>query len=249
MIKKELLTLIAIIFIAMSCSSDDDNNIDLETNKEGNVEIRSAKDLENTKLKGYKTINGNLVINYTTDVEDLSALKNLEEINGGIIIKYNNNLKSLQGLNNIKKLEFLEIENNLELTSLAGLENLATISKNLRIANNFKLNSLSSLNSMTTIGTDFFLSENEMLTNLTGLENLKEIPQIIILNNINLLSISGLEGITSSDNIGIFSNDLLTDFCSLVPFVQANSSSIKFSAGFNSYNPSLEDLIDNNCSK
>jgi len=83
---------------------------------------------------------------------------------------------------------------------------------------------------------------------LNGLENLKQIPQIIILNNIYLININGLEGIISSENIGIFSNNSLTDFCSLEEFAQENSQTISFSAGFNSFNPTLNDLVDNNCS-
>jgi hypothetical protein len=118
----------------------------------------------------------------------------------------------------------------------------------LRIAVNSKLENLNSLNSLTNIGTQFFLSNNKSLTNLNGLENLDQIPQIIILNNNNLININGLEGITSSDNIGIISNNSLTDFCSLVQFAQENSQRILYSARFNNFNPTLNDLVDNNCS-
>ncbi|QTD39098.1 hypothetical protein JL193_07590 [Polaribacter batillariae] len=246
MIQKQLLAVIG-LFLIISCSSSD-NSMELITDLEGDLEIRSLKDLEDPIIKGYKTIHGNLIINYTNEVEDLSALENLEIINGGILIRYNDNLKSLRGLEKITKLNFLEIEHNLELNSLNGLENLTNISNSLRIAENRKLETLNSLNSLTDIGVQFFLSNNNLLTNLKGLENLKQIPQIIILDNLNLMSLNGLEGITSSANIGVLSNDSLTNFCSLVPFVQANSQTIKFSAGFNSYNPSLEDLINNNCS-
>lgn len=246
MIKQQLLAVIS-LFLIISCSSSDDNP-EFITHLDGNLEIRSLKDLEDPIIKGYKTINGNLIINYTDEVEDLSALENLEIINGGILIRYNDNLKSLHGLEKITKLDFLEIEYNLELISLNGLGNLINISNNLRIAENRKLETLNSLNSLADIGVQFFLSNNNLLTNLNGLENLKQIPQIIILNNLNLISVNGLGGITSSANIGILSNDSLTDFCSLVQFVQANSQTIEFSAGFNSYNPSLEDLINNNCS-
>jgi hypothetical protein len=110
------------------------------------------------------------------------------------------------------------------------------------------LETLNSLNSLNDIDVQFFLSNNHLLTNLNGLESLRQVPQIIILNNVNLTSINGLEGITSSYNIGILSNDSLNNFCSLVQFVQANSQTVQFSAGFNSYNPSLDDLINNNCS-
>jgi hypothetical protein len=246
MIKKSLLVAITLLLI-ISCSTSDDNR-EIITHLDGNLEIRSLKDLEDPIIKDYKTINGNLIINYTDEVEDLSVLENLEIINGGILIRYNDNLKSLHGLENITKLDFLEIEYNLELISLNGLENLTTISNSLRIKENRKLETLNSLNSLTDIGVQLFLSNNYLLTNLNGLESLRQIPQIEILNNINLISLNGLEGITSSDNIGIFSNDLLTDFCSLVQFVQDNSQTVRFSVGFNKYNPTEDDLINNTCS-
>jgi hypothetical protein len=245
--KKQLLGVITLVLLTISCSSDD-NNTELTTQLEGSLEIRSIEDLEDPAIQQYKIINGNLIINYTDDVEDLSKLENLEKINGGIFIRYNDNLKSLQGLENIMELDFLEIEYNRELTSLSGLTSLTSVSNGVSIVKNSILENLNSLNSLTNIGTQFFLSNNKSLTNLNGLENLEQIPQVIILNNINLITINGLEGITSSDNIGIFSNNSLTDFCSLVVFAQENSQTILFSAGFNSYNPSLNDLVNNNCS-
>jgi hypothetical protein len=245
--KKQLLGVITLVLLTISCSSVD-NNAELPTQLEGSLEIRSIEDLEDPAIQQYKTINGNLIINYTDDVEDLSKLENLEKINGGIFIRYNDNLKSLQGLENIIELDFLEIEYNQELTSLSGLTSLTNVSNGVRIVKNSILENLNNLNSLTNIGTQFFLSNNKSLTNLNGLENLEQIPQIIILNNINLININGLEGITSSDNIGIFSNNSLTDFCSLVIFARENSQTVLFSAGFNSYNPSLNDLVNNNCS-
>jgi len=244
---KQVLGLITLVVLTISCSSDD-TNADLTTQLEGSLEIRSNEDLENPAIQQYEIINGNLIINYTDDVEDLSKLENLEKINGGILIRHNDNLKSLKGLENIMELDFLEIEYNRELTSLSGLTSLSNVSGGVRIVKNNVLEDLNYLNSLTTIGTQLFLSNNTSLTTLNGLENLEKIPQVIILNNINLITISGLEGITSSDNIGIFSNNSLTDFCSLVAFAQENSETVLFSAGFNSYNPSLDDLINNNCS-
>lgn len=247
MIKKQLLGIIILVVLTISCSSDD-NLAELTTQLEGNLEIRSLKDLEDPDIQQYKIINGNLIINYTYDVEDLSKLENLEKINGGIFIKYNDNLKSLKGLENIMELDFLEIENNQELTSLSGLTNLSNVSGGVSIVKNSVLENLNYFNSLTHIGTQLFLSNNTSLTTLNGLENLEKIPQILILNNINLIAINGLEGLTSCDDIRIYSNDSLTDFCSLIVFAQENSQTILFSAGFNSYNPSLDDLVNNNCS-
>jgi hypothetical protein len=94
--KNQLLGIITLVLLTISCSSDD-NNAELTTQFEGSLEIRSLKDLEDPAIQQYKIINGNLIINYTDGVEDLSALENLEKINGGIFIRYNDNLKSLRG--------------------------------------------------------------------------------------------------------------------------------------------------------
>jgi len=83
MIKNQLVGIIILVFFTISCFSDD-NNIELVTLLEGNLEIRSLKDLEDPAIQQYKIINGNLIINYADDLEDLSALQNLEKISGGI---------------------------------------------------------------------------------------------------------------------------------------------------------------------
>jgi hypothetical protein len=126
MIKKSLLVAITLLLI-ISCSTSDDNR-EIITHLDGNLEIRSLKDLEDPIIKDYKTINGNLIIRNTDDVEDLRALENLESINGRLFISNNDNLKSLQGLENITELNLLKIKDNPELISLAGLDNLASIS-------------------------------------------------------------------------------------------------------------------------
>jgi hypothetical protein len=90
MSNKQVLGLITLVVLTISCSSDD-TNAELTTQLEGSLEIRSNEDLENPAIQRYKIINGNLIINYTDDVEDLSKLGNLEKINGGILIRHNDN--------------------------------------------------------------------------------------------------------------------------------------------------------------
>ncbi|WP_430409380.1 hypothetical protein [Kordia sp.] len=248
MIKKQLLAIIMLVCLTISCSSDDDTvTMDLITHFDGNLEINSLADLEDPAIQGYKTINGNLIIRNTDDIEDLRAFENLEAINGRLYILNNDNLKSLQGLENITELNLLVIKDNPELISLVGIDNLASISDTLSIENNDSLETLSSLNNLTTIGNQFSLFFNLTLTNLNGLENLQSVPQVLILGNDNLETIDGLDGITFSNHIGISLNESLTDYCSLVQLAQANPT-LLFFPELNSYNPTLDDLINNNCS-
>ena len=184
LIKKYLLA-VNTLFLIISCSSSD-NDTELISHFDGTLKIRSLQDLEDPTIKGYKTINGNLIINYLDEVEDLTALENLEIINGGICIRYNDHLKSLKGLENITELDFLRIEYNPELLSLSGFENLTSIANALIINQNRKLKTLNALSSLTNIGTKFYLTKNDVLTSLNGLENLDTIHQITVLGNINL---------------------------------------------------------------
>ena len=128
------------------------------------------------------------------------------------------------------------------------MDDLIEISEIFLIKNDDALNSLSALRGLTKIGKQFYIFDNLRLTSLNGLENLVEVPQLLITNNINLTNIGALGGITSSAEIKIDSNDSLVNFFSLTRLVQVNSDSIYFLARFNSYNPTLENLANNNCS-
>ena len=70
--KKQLVAIFS-LFLIISCSSSNDNT-EFITHLDGSLEIRSISDLEDPTIKNYKTINGNLIINSTDEVEDLSAL-------------------------------------------------------------------------------------------------------------------------------------------------------------------------------
>ncbi len=229
-----------------SCSSDDDA-AEIVTRLEGNLDIQSLNDLQNPDIQSYKTIDGNLIIDYTYDIENLELLQNLEKVNGGIIIRKNNGLKSLAGLENITALDFLEIEDNPALISLEGFTNLTSVANTMRIVNNDALAGLDALSNLQRIGTQLFVFDNKSLISIEGLSSLEEVPQLLINNNIYLTNIDGLGNLISSEDIRIDSNDSLTDFCALTEFVQANSGTISFIARFNSYNPTLEDLVANNC--
>lgn len=239
------LSLILILIYLVSCNPNDEPT-ELKTHLEGDLELLSVADFQKPEVQAYKTISGTLSINNTYDIEDLSLLKNLEEVNG-IIIQNNKDLKSLAGLENIKLLEFLDIKNNQALTSLEGLENLSEFSSSLSLESNRILENLLPLSGLTKVGSHIFIYDNSQLTDLSGLENLVECPQLIILNNIRLVNINGLEGISSSSDIRIDSNDSLTDFCSLAAFIQNNKETVSFIARNNIYNPTIEDMVQNNC--
>ncbi|WP_290698083.1 hypothetical protein [Lacinutrix sp.] len=100
------------------------------------------------------------------------------------------------------------------------------------------------------------------ITNFQGLESLTQINPIagnynlLIDNNPNLLSLSGLDNLiftqTADINIGGSSgfssgvgNPLLTDFCALQSSFLNSSSVIEN----NAYNPTIQDIQNGNCSQ
>ncbi len=129
------------------------------------------------------------------------------------------------------------IDNNPQLVSIAGLENLTDFAGgNLIISNNPML---SSLNGLGAIGFSWVrIINNDALINLEGLEGIIEIFELqvedndalqslsgldgysiggvnIIRNNINLSSLEGLETLVGVENIMLEDNPLLSDISSL----------------------------------
>lgn len=237
-----------VLFMSLISCGDNDKASELPTHLEGDLEINSLKDLEDPSVQAYKSISGILKIHQTYELEDLRALQKLEEVKG-IFIHKNKGLKSLRGLENIKELEFLDIRDNQELASLEGVENLASISASLAIDNNDKLKSLAGLKSLVEIGEQLFIFDNAYLPTLLGLEKLKIVPQLLITNNIRLLNVDGLGGLTTCSDLRIDSNDSLVDFCAMTDFMQNNKENIAFAARMNSYNPTVEDFINGDCAK
>ncbi|MDG4951268.1 protein phosphatase 1 regulatory subunit 42 [Weeksellaceae bacterium KMM 9724] len=243
--KKHFLILLALALF--SCNEDDDFNISSDV-FEGDYEIRSQEDLDSFAENGYKEIDGTLVVNYAYGVENLSGLSSLEKVDA-IIIKYNADLISLEGLENISEVEFLNISNNVDLISLNGLNRLSKVENSLRIEHNYDLNSLEALNQLSEVGTQFFIANNDALTSFNGLENLTSVYNLFVLENVNLTDISAIDNINTSTGMDFSSNDSLYDFCALSDFIEQNPEPHIFAARFNAYNPTVEDILNGDCTE
>lgn len=239
--------LILLTLIMLSCS-DDTTNTEPSTIYEGNYEIRSEADLISFAKSGYTEINGNLVINYTEDIEDLKGLETLEKVNG-ILIRYNDELRTLEGLEGLSEIEFFTLSYNLNLKSLKGLDNLTKIISSIIIEHNASLKNLDGLNQLAEVGGDFFISHNDILENFNGIESLHNVSRFLVLNNINLIALTGLENIVTTTRFQFDSNDLLHDFCALTSFFQQHPDPDLFGARHNAYNPTVENILNKNCSE
>ncbi|MEM5566065.1 hypothetical protein WNY78_13165 [Psychroserpens sp. AS72] len=220
-----------------------------------------------TGLNNIETIDVGLYIGDNNSLISISGFDNLNSI-GNLSVYSNQNLESI-GLNSITEItESVYIENNDNMTTLDGLNNVSSFIT-LNLKDNEQLNSISGLSSLTNLFRLFVLN-NSSLTNFEGLEQLTSLDSLWILNNAILSDLSGLENITSMTPSTGFPNVLigygiitdvyenapnpnLSDFCALENlFLNGNGSSLEQGVDFvisnNAYNPTIQNILDGNCS-
>lgn len=139
-------------------------------------------------------------INYPNCTE---ILGNLEIINSEII--------SLEGLNIITSVSGnLEINTNEYLITLNGLNNITSIGGSLIIRDNDLMTSLYGLNSLEVVDGEAMIAMNYQLPNLVGLNSLNHVDWLIIGSNEQLVSLNGLNNLTSVTNsVDIIDNQSL----------------------------------------
>ncbi|TBV28397.1 hypothetical protein DMZ43_04985 [Meridianimaribacter sp. CL38] len=198
---------------------------------------------------------GNLSIS-VDDLVNLNGLNNLTVVNGDFYIRSINTMENFSGLDNLTEIngDFKIVRSLFQ--NLTGLDNLNTINGNLEISSGYALTSLSGL-LLSTIGGDLMIENCDFLTNLSGAETLTAINgNLYIQNNDNLTSLIGLENLLVTDDIIIGGetqfgwdapNELLSDFCDLTNLFN-NGIYGELVITNNLYNPSLDDILNNNCS-
>jgi len=163
-----------------------------------------------------------------TSLSGLSALTNITDL----LINNNPQLSSLADFTNLTELDYLYIENNVLLTSLSGLENINSVT-GLIVNNNASLVNLSGLQGLNTVNDFTYIRNNNSLITLSGLDNLLSINELNIGTN------------ASNENVA---NANLSDFCALTNLF-TNGSSTTVNIANNAYNPTIQDIIDGNCSQ
>ena len=131
---------------------------------------------------------------------------------------------SLAFLSNVTEVEWLRIKG-FQGTSLVGTENITTINR-LSLWYNPNIINLQELSGVTGDLLAVFISDNNQLETLDGLENITTIT--------NALNVVG--------------NVALTDLCALQNSVSSLSEDDVLILT-NSFNPTLQDIIDGNCSE
>lgn len=165
----------------------------------------SLKGLENLEsLKGYfelvftgsslegfnfKNIEGGLYLTNIENVTSLAPLASLEYLGGGLAIQNNLSLTSLQGIENIDT-HTIVLENLQGLTSLQGLP-LRPEMRSINLVSLPLVNSLAGLGSVKEIEERLLLA-NLGISDLNGMENIVHAGELSLVNNRYLNSIQAL---------------------------------------------------------
>jgi hypothetical protein len=175
--------------------------------------LTSNFDLENFEgLNNLTFIENNLNIFSNSALLSLSGLENLESTND-LVITGSPLLTSLQPLSGTSVNTYMVLSD-LGLTNLNGLENVTSLSTNLRISNCSSLENLNGLHNLTSIGTYISITYNNLLINLEGLTNLSSINNHLSVENCdNLINVEGMDNLTSiGTHIYFNSNPALQNF-------------------------------------
>ena len=218
-------------------------------------EIRGSLEIFDSQIKNLNAfenlnqIGGELTIAYNFELTDLEGLSNLNRIGDKITIGRNDLLINVDGLANVTStVSKLEISHNLSLKNIDGLHNIE-ITEFLTINSNYSLKNLDGLSNTLDIR-KIEITKNNSLLNLNGLYNVSHVRDLgLVIEQNNLLAnLNGLGGINQIEGqLSIQKNSLLRDFCILQDFL-LNGTPGSYTVKDNFYNPTIQDIIDGNCS-
>ncbi len=168
-----------------------------------------------TGLSGLAVLDGSLTIKNNATLTSLAGLENLVSIGLHFAINDNASLASMSGLESLTFVDGqFSITDNPSLTSLAGLENLSSVGAandgGLIISANPALASLTGLAALTTVGGGLSVRDTESLVSLAGLENLTSVGGLNLQSNDALVSLAGLDNLTDIRSLGVSGNQALT---------------------------------------
>jgi hypothetical protein len=217
-------------------------------------------------LASIENIQGSLNILNTTQLISLEGLNSLTQI---LTLRFHNNtqLVSLSGLNNLTTCPYLLAIGNESFASLAALENLTEMAS-IFLFHNPSLASFAGFQNLTSLDR-LSVGNSDSITDFTGFEQITEISILWIGYNDSLVSLNGLQNITTinyseyspaisiggptpeSNNPGDTSpNSNLTDLCALQNLlVNGNGINFEIIIENNAYNPTIQNIIDGNCSQ
>ena len=148
------------------------------------------------------------------------------EIDGQLIIEGETitDLSPLSGVTSV--VEDIIIRNNPNLTSLIGISNITGTGASIQIINNPQLENLEGLEGVTTLNDMLVVENNDALTSLSGLHNIVSAHEVSIKDNKNLIDLTGLLSLESTEDFSIEGNDALENLSGLNNYAIGESISI-----------------------
>ncbi|WP_034057934.1 hypothetical protein [Lacinutrix jangbogonensis] len=202
-----------------------------------------------SQLTSIRAIGGKLNISNNPILSNIEGLNALNFIRG-LEFRKNAIITTLSPLVNVLELTFLQVEDNDALKNMEGLSGVANIQQYAIVRRNADLLSLNGLNNLEAIEDgQFSITESPLLTNISALSNLKLIGGTLSINFTPLTSLNGLSSVESLGGDMFFSfNTQLNDYCALNNLIIQNTYSEEINALGNAYDPTVQDIIDGNCS-
>ncbi|MFI1743051.1 cadherin repeat domain-containing protein [Thalassobellus sediminis] len=231
------------------------------TNVGGRLVIRHNENLiDISALRNLISVKDDLSIMGDNSFTTLEGLNNLNSIGGKFTISWTllKTLKGLDSLSEIKGLLGLEINGNDDLVNLDGFNsnvslNSGTDFNSIGISGNLSLTNIDGLSKF--ICDEFTLiniNENPSLININGLTPIYKSGGISILGNSALVNVDGLiniKTISLNGNLELKENTSLNDLCGITPLIKNNGISGigSYIVSGNLFNPSEQDILDENC--
>ena len=212
------------------------------------LDIRGLRNLKNTPK---------VEIAHNDQITDLSGLESLISVSQGVYIFQNERLESAKGLNNLKSGGFVIFDRNPNLKSVSDLKNLGSV-QSFEIIQSPLLQSLDGLEYLKEVTNALRLSGNKALISLEGIEgvefksNSRNYYHFAIVDSPLITDLDPLANYSiPSGNINIRENTGLTDLCGITRLANDFNDEINdnLSIRDNAFNPSLQDIIDGNCSQ
>jgi hypothetical protein len=253
-----------------SCSKDDR---DLHIISYGSDLINpSLEMLREFHESGYNTVEGDIVLDSVSGLENMLYFSNLHTIAGDLLIRGNNSLSSLEGMHRLKAVTGdLVIMDCDQLLQVGYIGFLNTVSGNLRIEGNENLFRIA-MPGLDKVDGDVYLGGQEYLTfqldfsslqkisgslilagtflpDMTGFSHIREIGHNLILDGNELIALAGLESLEFVEGRAeITDNPELVDLCGIRNLLSRGTGGLQVVIDGNAYNPSVQDIQAGNCS-
>lgn len=196
-------------------------------------------------LQNLTHIGGDIEIYSNSVLEDISALENITGFSKGVGIG-GNAITNINMMQDAVTLHHLSLIDNQQLQTVTGFQNVVQIEDYVDIFQNISLTSLSGLSSVTSIGGLFNLESNTQLAQI-DLVNLTSVGNVLFLwENQVLTNLDGFSNLATVGGLYVINHYALSDLCGITTAVINYNGSINING--NLYNPTIEDFINGDCS-